>query len=303
MRRILVTGGLGKLGRSLLNALHKRGFQIRVLRLPNEALPPSLPLGLEVVTGDVADASSLIGIAEGIDVVLHAAAILQAANPNDFERINHQGTRHLLRESHRAGVKHFILVSSISVTYPVLSPYALSKKQAEAALGAFDFSLKTIVRPTLIYDDEGGASEFAVLVKYVAKFPWVALPNGGCAQKRPVHAEDAANCLSRIPMEPICSGKIYALAGQDILTMRQMVEKIAEVLEMKRRIWNVPIPLAYAGARLAQTICRGGALGLQGLNGLVQDAAPDISALVNDLGYSPRSFSPTPSSLSKAVGK
>jgi nucleoside-diphosphate-sugar epimerase len=227
--------------------------------------------------------------------------VLQAANPHDFERINHLGTRHLIEECQRAAVRHFILVSSISVTYPELSPYALSKKRSEAALLQSRLAMKTIVRPTLIYNDDGGAAEFAALVKHVARFPWVPLPDGGRAQKRPIHAADAAMALAGIPLESVCDGQVYAMAGADIVTLRQMVETMASRMGLQRRVFSVPKRAAQFGARCAQFLFPGGNVGMQGLYGLLQDAAPDIDALRRDLAFAPRPFAPSAASLNKAI--
>jgi nucleoside-diphosphate-sugar epimerase len=292
MQRILVTGGLGKLGRPLLMALRHRGFQIRAMHLPQEILPSDLPEDIEFIGANLAEPDTLKHVVAGMDVVLHAAAILQSHDKSQFDRVNHLGTRYLLDECLKEGVKHFVLVSSISVTYPVLSPYALSKRNAELALMASPLRMKTIVRPTLIYDDHGGGAEFAALVRFLVRFPIVILPQGGVAKKRPVHADDAAQCLAQIPLAVQSAGKTYSLAGGEILCLHTMVERIAMELHLKRPIWGLPISLAQFGVIILQALIPGSHFSFQGLFGLIQDAAPEIHDLQVDFGYAPRPFQP-----------
>lgn len=305
-------------------ALLHHGFSIRALRLPSDRVPPELEGRIETMPGDVTDAASLQGVAEGMDAVLHAAGILEADGPDDFKRINTEGTRHLLAEAERAGIRHFVLISSISVTYSQLSPYARSKADAEAVVKAAKGLAWTLIRPTLIYDDEGGAAEFARFVRYVARYPLVVLPGGGKAMKKPVHAEDAAGLLARVLLEPRAFGKTYALAGGESLTLAEMAERIAQGLGIQRRVLRLPAAIAFWGARVVQGLgsqrsglsTRG--IGLrtrrsrfrkqaiatfQGMLGLLQDAAPDTRAIAEDFGYAPRAFLPSPAALHAAAGK
>lgn len=296
MQRILVTGGLGQLGRPLLMALLNQGYTVRALRLPYEAIRPGLDTRIETVVGDVTDRDSLSGVCDGVDGVLHAAGILMSTDPSAFKRVNLGGTLNMLAESERAGIKHFMFVSSISVTYASLSPYARSKAQAEHALRASTIPEKTVVRPTLIYDDAGGAAEFARFTRYVARYPWVPLPAGGAALKRPVHAEDAANLLARLMLAPKAFGKTYALAGGEILSLHAMAMRIIAALGLKRRIVAVPGDWALRVAAVLPT-----ARVYQGVLGLLQQAAPDIGDLQRDFEYAPRAFAPSAEALHRAA--
>lgn len=296
MQRILVTGGLGQLGRPLLMALLNQGYTVRALRLPHEAIPPGLDARIETVLGDVTDRGSLNGVCEGVDGVLHAAGILMSTDPGTFMRVNVGGTENMLAESEKAGVKHFVFVSSISVTYARLSPYARSKAQAEHAVCASTLLEKTVVRPTLIYDEAGGAAEFARFTRYVARYPWVPLPGGGAALKRPVHAEDAANLLARLMLAPKAFGKTYALAGGEILSLHAMAIRIIAALGLKRRIVAVPGDWALRVAAVLPT-----ARVYQGVLGLLQHAAPDIGDLQRDFEYAPRAFTPNAKALHRAA--
>ncbi|HEY2924781.1 MAG TPA: NAD-dependent epimerase/dehydratase family protein [Candidatus Eisenbacteria bacterium] len=120
-KRILVAGATGTIGRALWPAL--AGFQVPVRILRHQApvdavfarrrtLQESTPPPIEVVRGDLGKPVSIRGLAEGCDVVVHAAArtgfasLARAAQ----RRINVAGTEALLGEAQSAGVRVFVLI-------------------------------------------------------------------------------------------------------------------------------------------------------------------------------------------------
>src|SRR5262249_16479842 len=154
---ILVTGGAGVIGSRLVHGLVRAGHRVRVLTLPGDRYVSRLAgLECEIAYGSVTDAASLRGVCEGVETVFHLAAVLLHDDPQIFQRVNAEGTRTLVRASIDAGVGHFILCSSISVTYPWTTPYSASKREAERIVREQREMRWTIVRPTLAYNEHGG---------------------------------------------------------------------------------------------------------------------------------------------------
>lgn len=118
--RVLVTGGFGYLGAQVARRLTERGDGVRVLDrgMLAEHVTWARGLGIDVVLGDITDPSSLVGVCEGVDAVVHAAALNQpscAADPALGLHVNALGTRNLLAEAGDAGVARFVCLSSIHV--------------------------------------------------------------------------------------------------------------------------------------------------------------------------------------------
>ena len=184
----LLTGGAGVVGKALCRELIARGVCVRVLTLPGDSLAKSLPSEVDVRYGDVTDFDSIRDAFENVDVVYHLAAILLSTKRGAFEHVNTWGTRNVLEACKLAGVRRFLYVSSISVTYPVLTPYGESKKKGEALVQSSGLDW-TIVRPTLVIGDGGGV-EFNMFRDYVKRFPVYFMPGGGKCFKRPVRSVD-----------------------------------------------------------------------------------------------------------------
>jgi len=119
--RVLVTGGSGFVGANLVSTLLDRGYRVR----PFDRLPSPLPQHpqLEALQGDITDEAVCATAVDGIDTVIHTAAIIDlmgGASVTDEYRqrsfaVNVGGTENLVRAGQAAGVKRFVYTSSNSV--------------------------------------------------------------------------------------------------------------------------------------------------------------------------------------------
>ncbi|HKN68144.1 MAG TPA: NAD(P)H-binding protein, partial [Gemmatimonadaceae bacterium] len=135
--QILVTGGTGVVGASTVSALVERGHQVRLLSRHAERDSLAWPKGVSAIEGDVSDAVSVAGAADGCDVVVHLVAIVDEAPPEaTFERVNVGGTRNVVAEAERAGVRKIVYVSSLGCERGE-SPYHRSKLAGEEIVRSF----------------------------------------------------------------------------------------------------------------------------------------------------------------------
>src|SRR3954462_14237378 len=107
--KVLVTGGTGVVGESAVRALHGRGHAVRVLTRHAGRDQKWWPDGADGWAGDIASAESIHGAAEGCDAVLHIAGIGEEQPPAaTFQKVNIDGTRYVVMECERAGVKRLV---------------------------------------------------------------------------------------------------------------------------------------------------------------------------------------------------
>jgi UDP-glucose 4-epimerase len=162
--RILITGGAGFIGSNLARAALARGWQVRVLDNLSTGYADNLHgLELDFLHGSVLDAGEMSRACDGVDAVVHLAALgsvpRSLADPLGSHHANATGTLLLLEEARRAGVSHVVVSSSSSVygLNPALpkherewvrpmSPYAVSKLASEQYVLAFQqsFGLNTL---------------------------------------------------------------------------------------------------------------------------------------------------------------
>lgn len=285
-QRVLITGAAGVLGTRLVARLRKAGHEVRALVLAGDPGRAQLErLGSEVREGDIREPRSLVGLCDGIDVVYHLAAIIIAYDSTLFTRVNLDGTAHVLAEADRAQVRHFVYVSSASVTYPLRTPYAESKLRAEqlvqARAGAF-----TIVRPTLVYDEHGGL-ELRMFRDYLERFPVVPFIGAGHARKRPVWSEDIVSGLAALCGNERALGKTYNFSGGEAISMRDFARLLLRHGRGERPFVHLPVGLCRAIARVLALCMAEPPLTPNAIAGIVNDADLDPADATRELGYQP----------------
>jgi len=113
--RTLVTGASGFLGGAILRQLAGGDDcgQVRVLVRPGRTVSGD---SVEIAEGDLSDPRTFGAALEGVDVVIHAGARVSTSGSwEDFAAANVRGTQELIAASEKAGVDHFVHVSSLSV--------------------------------------------------------------------------------------------------------------------------------------------------------------------------------------------
>ena len=145
----LVTGGAGFIGSHIVQALLKQGDKVRVLDNFSSGKRDNLKgLDVEIIEGDLRDASQVAEAVRGMDIIFHEAAFVSVPEsmekPQECFDVNVTGTSILFEAARKAGVKRAVIASSAAVygdstAMPLvedtplkqLSPYATSKRVDE----------------------------------------------------------------------------------------------------------------------------------------------------------------------------
>lgn len=147
-RLALVTGATGMVGACVVQALLARGHRVRALVRSPDKGRALLPAACELARGDVTAPETLAPAARGCEWVFHAAGFPEQwlRDPSTFDRINAEGTANMVAAARAAGVRRFVLTSTIDVfrwrrgeTYdeseldpdPKHTPYERSKQRAD----------------------------------------------------------------------------------------------------------------------------------------------------------------------------
>jgi uncharacterized protein YbjT (DUF2867 family) len=244
--KILVTGGTGVIGEGAIPELLARGCSVRLLSRHADEDAKQWP-GVEPFAGDVADASSLAGAADGCDAVLHIAGIVSEDPPKTtFASVNVGGTRNLLEEAHRANVRRFVFVSSLGADTGA-SPYHRSKREAEQLVrkSALDW---TIVRPGNVYGP--GDEVISLILKMVRALPAVPVIDDGEQEFQPVWHEDLAKVLATAIERSDLARRILEAGGPEVTTMNDLLERFGKITDRSPARIPVPMALAHLTTRL-----------------------------------------------------
>jgi nucleoside-diphosphate-sugar epimerase len=113
--KILVTGATGKVGSRVVPRLLAKGYDVRILVRDAAKISVLVGLGAKVVIGDLYDTGTLPSAVEGMDAVIHLAALFRTFDNEGIIKTNHAGTVALANAAVAAGVKRFIFVSTGNV--------------------------------------------------------------------------------------------------------------------------------------------------------------------------------------------
>ena len=198
--RVLLTGATGFVGSHIAQAFVEAGYEVRCSVRASSDLRWISDLPIERVPLDLRGRpEDLTRAVENIDLVLHAAGVTRARRTEDYHSVNAEGTRRLVAAALGAGVRRFVLISSLEARGPddptkygrdhPESAYGRSKLEAETHLRAKSGQMEGVVlRPAAVYGPRD--TDLLPLFK-MANRGLLPLPSGP-AFLQPIYAEDVA---------------------------------------------------------------------------------------------------------------
>lgn len=232
---VLITGASGFIGSHLARALAPE-WRLRCLARPESTAKVPRHPNIETVAADLRDERALRGACEGVQIVVHAGALLRTASPSDIEAVNVGSTRVLADEYRRKGMEYFVYLSSENALRTDLTDaYPESKRRAEACVRGLDRHL--ILRPCFVFGP-GDSHGLGRLVDLVKRYPVVPLFGGLKARVQPIYVDDFVRMLETALTERI-EGE-YTIAGSEAMTLNEIAALISQVQGLRR--WLLPVP-------------------------------------------------------------
>jgi uncharacterized protein YbjT (DUF2867 family) len=164
--------------------------------------------------------------------------------------VNVTGTRNLVREAERAGVRRFVYVSSLGADRGE-SPYHRSKLRGEEVAKTFDESW-IIVRLGNVYGY--GDEQLSLILKMVRTLPAVPVIVGGDRPFQPIWAGDAGQVVALAAERDDVTGRVLEVAGPEQTTFDNVVERLARLTKRDPIRLPVPVPLASMALRAANAL-------------------------------------------------
>ena len=252
MRKILdsnspvatVFGGSGFIGRYIVRRLVARGWRVRVaIRHPNQALFLKTygEVGqVELISCSIFERKSVASCIIGSNAVINTVAgLLNETSRKKLLDYYLNGPEIIARECSKIKIKNFIHISSLGAETDSDSMYFRYKRKGEEKVLEI-FPKAIIFRPSLVFGNEDNFfNRYASIASYSAVIPLI----GEHTRFQPVFVDDLAKAVEKTLIDKKVKG-IFEIGGPEILTHKQNIQKMLDVVRRKRIIVSVPFKLA-----------------------------------------------------------
>jgi uncharacterized protein YbjT (DUF2867 family) len=254
---ILLTGATGVVGSELLPLLLAQGHDVRALVRDPRKLGEHR-VDVQIALGDLGDPFSMRHAMRSVDTVVHLAATIRDQPGGTIEELNGLASVRLLRMAERAGVGRFVFFSAMGATPFQRTRFFRSKALAERAVTRSPLET-TVFAPSIVYRP---GDPWLTLLHRFAMLPAVPVSGSGSARYQPIWARDVARCVvaSLNGVNPEGSSgdaestERYELAGPEVLSYDDIVERVLQSNGRHRPLIHVPLPLVRAGLRALELL-------------------------------------------------
>ena len=271
--KILISGATGFIGSRLCLLARQDGHEVVATGQRNNPVEISRGEALEhagvnIMEGSLLDVQFARRVTEGCQGVIHLAAAQHESNVPDeyFRQVNVDGTRTLLDAAVAQGVRRFVYGSTIGVygsaaegkldeTSPAqpVNIYGKTKLEAESVVRGYSDRLEqSIIRISETY----GPGDFRLLKLFKAikrgRFPVIG---AGDNLHQVIHVDDLSRGLLLGLTHPAAVGETFVLAGQEVMTTREMVARVAAAVDRPPTGLRVPLwPFLVAAIVMEKTL-------------------------------------------------
>jgi nucleoside-diphosphate-sugar epimerase len=268
MRRVLVTGATGFVGRPLCELLAHSGLVVRAALRNDRAV--SACIAEKAVVGDIGATTDWRVALDGVDAVLHIAARVHVLNDAGasvqlYDETNARGTERLAQASAQAGIRRFVFLSSVKVNGEETTGQAYSahdEPQPQDAYGRSKWLAEkhvtevaagtgmeaVIVRSPLVYGP-GVRANFLRLLRWVDKewpLPLGAIKNG----RSLVSVWNLCDLLVLLLEHPLAPGRTWMVSDGEDVSTPELIQRLGSAMSRGVRLLRVPVGLLRLLGRL-----------------------------------------------------
>ena len=253
-KNCLIFGGSGQIGSFLIRKLTKNNLKVTVitrnvhqkgLRIKTQGNAGFIDIK-EVKIFEEKKINKLFSEA---DYCINLIGILyENKRGNTFKNIHTIFPTLLAKLCKKYNLKHFVHISALGINEAIDSKYAISKLEGENNI-LNNFPNTTILRPSIVFSNSDNFStQFMTLLRRLPIFP---LYYSGKTKFMPIHATDLTNVIFHVLSNKI-ETQVVECVGPEILTFKEILQILLGLIEKKRLLLPMPLPLAKFSAKFFQ---------------------------------------------------
>ena len=254
-KEILLFGATGQIGRNLIRKLTKNNYKIiavtrNIHRAGYILKTQANPGYLELVELKNFNIDKLDELMKRCSICINLIGILFEKKHYTFKTIHTVLPDMLSKLANENNIDKFIHLSALGIEKALDSNYALSKIDGEKKV-IKNFKNSIIIKPSIVYSvDDKFTTKFMSLL---SALPVMPLYYKGLTKFCPMHVSDLVDILFEMII-----GKnqnlVLECIGPEVLTFREIIEKLLNSIDKKRLLFPLPLPLAKVSAKILQNL-------------------------------------------------
>jgi NADH dehydrogenase len=223
---VTIFGGDGFVGTQVVQELARRGHRIRVAVRRPDLAGHVRPLGtvgqIVPIQANVRNADSVQRAVAGADIVINLVGIGFQRGRQTFAAVHVAGARNVAAAAKAAGAQALVHMSVLGADLNSPSAVAASRAAGEAEVFAA-FPAAVVIRPSIVFGPGDGF--FNLMGSLARLFPILPLI-GGKTKFQPVYVKDVAAAFAVAAEGGVKAGRVYELGGPEIVTHRELMQRI-----------------------------------------------------------------------------
>lgn len=229
--RVAVLGASGTVGSALLPVLARHHALTAISRTAR----PSTSAAVHWLEGDVTNPTSIQRALEGAQVVVY---LVHSLGTTDFAARDRRAARIVARAAEYAGVQQIVYLGGLGKETPDLSEHLRSRIETERTLAEGAVPV-TAIRAAMVVG--AGSSAFETILALVDRLPVMVCPRWVSTPTQPIAIDDIVRYLDGVCGLDAAYGRSLDAGGPEVMTYREMIERIASLRGRHPRIIEVPI--------------------------------------------------------------
>lgn len=238
---VFVTGATGYIGGRLAPRLLSEGYSIRCLSRSASKLMARTWANderVEIVEGDASDEDLVADAMRGCKAAYFLIHSMDTTTKSYRER-DLKVAQRFGRAASKAGVEQIIYLGGLGELGTGLSEHLTSRREVESALKVGGTPV-TVLRAAMIIGS--GSASFEILRYLVERLPIMITPRWVSTESQPIAVRDVLYYLIAALKTPTTIGKTIDIGGPDVWSYEKIMQEMASVLKLRRRI-VIPVPV------------------------------------------------------------
>lgn len=228
--RVVVLGASGVVGSALLPELARRHDVVAVSRHAQAGRGD-----VEWRRADALDERALDDVVRGAQVVVY---LVHSLGSRAFEAADRRAAGNVARAADRAGVRQIVFLGGLGDDEPNLSPHLRSRNETGALLASGRVPVTTL-RAAMVVGS--GSAAFETILALVDRLPAMICPRWVSVPTQPIALRDAVAYLVGVSELTSAFGQTFDIGGPEVMTYREMIERIATIRGKRPLIVEVPV--------------------------------------------------------------